>query len=174
MAKNVKPEVAQEFEERLIDIKRVTKVTTGGKTISFRVVAVVGNRKGKVGVGVGNAREVPQAIRKSIQNAKKNLITVPIKNGTIPHDVIGKQDSSDIMLMPAAAGTGIIATTAVRAVVELAGIHNILTKALGSTNWLNLTKATLNGLKELKSPEEYAKLRDISVKQVIKGAHKEG
>jgi len=172
--KNSRTEVPKEFEEKLIDIKRVTKVTTGGKTISFRVTAVVGNKKGKVGVGIGNAREVPQAIRKSIQNAKKNLIEVPIKNGTIPHEIIGVQDASKVMLKPAGAGTGIIASSSVRAVVELAGVHNILTKALGSTNILNLTKATLDGLKHLKSPKKIAELRDLTVKQVINGAHKEG
>lgn len=163
-----------EFEERVLDIKRVTKVTTGGKTISFRVVSVVGNKKGKVGVGIGNAREVPQAIRKSIQNAKKSVIEVPISNGTIPHEIKGRQDSSKVLLMPAGPGTGIIATTSVRAVVELAGVHNILTKSLGSTNILNLTKATLEGLSRLKSPKTIADLRDVSVKQVINGAHKEG
>jgi small subunit ribosomal protein S5 len=124
---------AEEFEERIIEIRRVTKVTTGGKNISFRVVAVVGNRNGKVGVGSGNAREVPQAIRKAIQDAKKNVIEVPIKNGTIPHEVFGRQDASKVLLKPAGPGTGIIASAAVRAVVELAGVHNILSKALGST-----------------------------------------
>ncbi|KLO22629.1 30S ribosomal protein S5 [Marinitoga sp. 1197] len=165
---------AEEFEERIIEIRRVTKVTTGGKNISFRVVAVVGNRNGKVGVGSGNAREVPQAIRKAIQNAKKNMIEVPVKNGTIPHEVLGKQDASKVLLKPAGPGTGIIASAAVRAVVELAGVHNILSKALGSTTAINLSKATLNGLKELKSPKEYAELRDLSVKKVFQGAHKEG
>ncbi|MBM7559932.1 small subunit ribosomal protein S5 [Marinitoga litoralis] len=165
---------AEEFEERIIEIRRVTKVTTGGKNISFRVVAVVGNRNGKVGVGSGNAREVPQAIRKAIQDAKKNVIEVPIKNGTIPHEVFGRQDASKVLLKPAGPGTGIIASAAVRAVVELAGVHNILSKALGSTTAINLSKATLNGLKELKSPKEYAELRDLSVAKVFQGAHKEG
>jgi small subunit ribosomal protein S5 len=165
---------AEEFEERIIEIRRVTKVTTGGKNISFRVVAVVGNKNGKVGVGSGNAREVPQAIRKAIQNAKKNIIEVPIKNGTIPHEVLGRQDASKVLLKPAGPGTGIIASAAVRAVVELAGVHNILSKALGSTTSINLSKATLNGLKELKSPKEYAELRDLSVTKVFQGAHKEG
>jgi small subunit ribosomal protein S5 len=165
---------AEEFEERIIEIRRVTKVTTGGKNISFRVVAVVGNRNGKVGVGSGNAREVPQAIRKAIQDAKKNVIEVPIKNGTIPHEVFGRQDASKVLLKPAGPGTGIIASAAVRAVVELAGVHNILSKALGSTTAINLSKATLNGLKELKSPKEYAELRDLSVAKVFQGTHKEG
>lgn len=176
MAKNKNfkaTDVAQEFEERIIEIRRVTKVTTGGKTISFRAVSVVGNKKGKVGVGIGNAREVPQAIRKSIDNAKANLTEVPVKNSTIPFQVTGVQDSSKILLIPAAPGTGIIASAPVRAVVELAGVHNILTKALGSTTILNLAQATLNGLKDLKSIEKIAELRDISVKQVINGAHGE-
>ncbi|MDN5343341.1 30S ribosomal protein S5 [Oceanotoga sp. DSM 15011] len=167
-------EVAQEFEEKIIEIRRVTKVTTGGKTISFRAVSVVGNKKGKVGVGLGNAREVPQAIKKSIENAKKNMIEVPVSNGTIPYDIKGRQDSSKILLMPAGPGTGIIASAPVRAVVELAGVQNILTKSLGSTTILNLAQATMNGLKGLKSPEKVAQLRDISVKQVFQGAHREG
>ena len=165
-------EVKEEFEEKVIEIRRVAKVTKGGKNLSFRAVVVVGNRAGMVGVGIGNAREVPQAIRKAIQDARKNMIKVPVRNGTIPHEVVGKQDASEVLLKPAGPGTGIIASMAVRTVVELAGVRNILTKALGSTNVLNLAKATFNGLKELKSPKEFADLRDISVKQLFKGAHK--
>ncbi|PNR97119.1 30S ribosomal protein S5 [Petrotoga sp. 9PWA.NaAc.5.4] len=164
-------DVSNEFEERIIEIRRVSKVTKGGKTISFRVVSVIGNRKGKVGLGVGNAREVPQAIRKSIQNAQKNIIEVPVKNETIPYEIVGRQDSSVVLLLPAGPGTGVIASSAVRAVAELAGINNILTKAMGSTNILNLAKATYNGLKSLKSPKQIAELRDINVKQVFYGAH---
>jgi len=166
-------DAANEFEERIIEIRRVSKVTKGGKTISFRAVSVVGNRNGKVGLGVGNAREVPQAIRKAVQNAHKNLIEVPVKNETIPYETLGKQDSSVVLLFPAGPGTGVIASSAVRAVVELAGINNILTKSIGSTNTINLAKATYNGLKELKSPKEIADLRDVSLKQVFYGAHKE-
>lgn len=173
--KNIKAtDVAPEFEEKVIEIRRVSKVTTGGKNISFRAVAVVGNKKGKVGVGIGNAVEVPQAIRKSIQAAHKNIFEVPIKNGTIPHEIIGIQDSAKILLIPAGAGTGIIASAPVRAVVELAGVHNILTKSLSSNNVLNTAQATIKGLKKLKGPSKIAELRDISVKQVIYGAHREG
>ncbi|HNY38252.1 MAG TPA: 30S ribosomal protein S5 [Petrotogaceae bacterium] len=173
-SKNVKAtDVAKEMEEKIIEIRRVAKVTRGGKTMSFRVVAVVGNKNGKVGVGIGNAREVPQAIRKAIQDAKKNVKEIPIKNGTIPHEVIGRHDSSDVILIPAGPGTGVIASTPVRAVVELCGATNILTKSLGSTTVLNLAKATMNGLEQLKSPLMIAQLRDITVKQIFSGAHKE-
>jgi small subunit ribosomal protein S5 len=162
----------ENFEEKVIEIRRTTKVTKGGKNLSFRAVVVVGNRNGKVGLGIGKAREVPDAIRKAIVNAKKNLINVPLINGTIPHEVIGRQDASKVLLKPAAPGTGVIAGGTVRAVVELAGIQNILTKALGSTNALNLARATINGLAELLSPEKVAKLRDITVEEVYKGAKK--
>jgi small subunit ribosomal protein S5 len=162
----------ENFEEKVIEIRRTTKVTKGGKNLSFRAVVVVGNRNGKVGLGIGKAREVPDAIRKAIVNAKKNLISVPIINGTIPHEVIGRQDASKVLLKPAAPGTGIIAGGTVRAVVELAGIHNILTKALGSTNPLNLARATINGLKELLSPQKVAELRDITVEEVYRGVKK--
>jgi small subunit ribosomal protein S5 len=173
-SKNVKAtDVAKEMEEKIIEIRRVAKVTRGGKTMSFRVVAVVGNKNGKVGVGIGNAREVPQAIRKAIQDAKKNVKEIPIKNGTIPHEVIGRHDSSDVILIPAGPGTGVIASTPVRAVVELCGATNILTKSLGSTTVLNLAKATMNGLEQLKSPLMIAQLRDITIKQIFSGAHKE-
>ena len=160
----------EEFEERVLEIRRVTKVVKGGKNLSFRALAVVGNRNGKVGIGIGNAREVPAAIRKAINTAKRNIINVPISNGTIPHDVVGRQDASKVILKPAAPGTGIIACAPVRAVVELAGIKNILTKSLGSNNAVNLAQATINGLKELKSVKEYAELRDISVAQLLHGS----
>ncbi|PLV55832.1 30S ribosomal protein S5 [Thermotoga sp. SG1] len=164
----------EEFEEKIIEIRRTSKVTKGGKNLSFRVVAIVGNKNGKVGLGIGKAREVPEAIRKAIADAKKNVIEVPIINGTIPHEVIGRQDASKVLLRPAAPGTGIIAGGTVRAVVELAGIQNILTKALGSTNPLNLAMATINGLKELLDPRKVAKLRDITVEEVYKGVRREG
>ncbi len=171
IAQEIKEEYG-DFEEKVIEIRRTTKVTKGGKNLSFRAVVIVGNRNGKVGLGIGKAREVPDAIRKAIVNAKRNLIDVPVINGTIPHEVIGRQDASKVLLKPAAPGTGVIAGGTVRAVVELAGIHNILTKALGSTNPLNLARATINGLNELMSPEDVAKLRDISTEEVIKGVKK--
>lgn len=162
----------ESYEEKVIEIRRTTKVTKGGKNLSFRAVVIVGNRSGKVGLGIGKAREVPEAIRKAIVEAKKNMIKVPIMNGTIPHEVIGRQDASKVLLKPAAPGTGIIAGGTVRAVVELAGIQNILTKALGSTNALNLARATINGLKDLMDPKKVAELRDISVEEVYKGVKK--
>jgi small subunit ribosomal protein S5 len=163
----------QEFEERVVQITRVTKVVSGGKNLSFRVVAVVGNMDGKVGIGIGSAREVPIAIRKALLEARKSVVEVPVINETIPHEVMARHDASRVLLKPAGPGTGIIANAAVRAVVELAGIKNILTKALGSTSAVNLARATFNGLRELKSPKEYAKLRDISVKEVFKGVARE-
>ncbi|HHF08166.1 MAG: 30S ribosomal protein S5 [Thermotogae bacterium] len=173
--KNIEKQIEEkEFEERIVEIKRVTKVVAGGKNLSFRVTAVVGNKNGKVGLGIGSAREVPTAIRKALINAKKNVVEVPVIKDTIPHEVVGHQDASEVMLKPAGPGTGIIASAGVRAVVELAGVKNILTKALGSTNIVNLARATLNGLLELKSPKEYAKLRDISVKEVFNGVSEEG
>jgi len=172
-------EIAQEireeyenFEEKVIEIRRTTKVTKGGKNLSFRAVVVVGNRNGKVGLGIGKAREVPDAIRKAIVDAKKNLINVPIINGTIPHETLGRQDASKVLLKPAAPGTGIIAGGTVRAVVELAGIQNILTKSLGSNNPLNLARATINGLRDLLDPKKVADLRDISAAEVYKGVQK--
>lgn len=162
-----------EFEERIIEIRRVTKVVAGGKNLSFRVVAIVGNREGKVGLGIGSAREVPIAIRKAVLEAKKNIVEVSIRNETVPHETVGKQDSARIMLKPAGPGTGIIANSPVRAVVELAGVKNILTKSLGSSNTLNMARAALNGLVSLRAPQEFAKLRDISLKAVFHGLGEE-
>ncbi len=162
-----------EFEERIIEIRRVTKVVAGGKNLSFRVVAIVGNREGKVGLGIGSAREVPTAIRKAVLEAKKNIVEVSIRNETVPHETVGKQDSARIMLKPAGPGTGIIANSPVRAVVELAGVKNILTKSLGSSNTLNMARAALNGLVSLRAPQEFARLRDISLKAVFHGLGEE-
>ncbi len=162
-----------EFEERIIEIRRVTKVVAGGKNLSFRVVAIVGNREGKVGLGIGSAREVPTAIRKAVLEAKKNIVEVSIRNETVPHETVGKQDSARIMLKPAGPGTGIIANSPVRAVVELAGVKNILTKSLGSSNTLNMARAALNGLVSLRAPQEFAKLRDIYLKAVFHGLGEE-
>ena len=165
---------AETFEERIIEIRRTTKVTKGGKNLSFRVLAVVGNRDGKVGIGVGKAREVPDAIRKALVSARRNMIEVPVVKGTIPHEVVGKQDAAKILMKPAAPGTGIIANGTVRAILELAGIQNVLTKAMGSTNPVVMAQATIKGIKNLYPIEKIAALRDITPAQVVRGVKKEG
>jgi small subunit ribosomal protein S5 len=158
-----------ELEERVVDITRTTKVVGGGKNLHFRCVAVVGDRNGTVGIGIGSALEVPDAIRKAISDAKRNLISVPIIKGTIPHEVQARWTSAEILMKPAAPGTGVVASDSVRAVVELAGVHNILTKNLGSRTPLNVVRATYKGLKELESPTDIAAKRDITIQQVFNG-----
>jgi len=158
-----------ELEERVVDITRTTKVVGGGKNLHFRCVAVVGDRNGTVGIGIGSALEVPDAIRKAIADAKKNLITVPIVKGTIPHEIQSRWTSAEILMKPAAPGAGVVASDSVRAVVELAGVHNILTKNLGSRTPLNVVRATFKGLKELESPADIAAKRDLKVREVFNG-----
>ena len=155
-----------ELQEKLVALNRVSKTVKGGRIARFAALMVVGDGNGHVGVGLGKAAEVPEAIRKGIEDAKKNMITVSLKGTTIPHEVIGVFGAGKVLLKPAALGTGIIAGGKVRAVLEAAGIHNIRAKCLRSNNPTNVVKATIEGLKELRSAEEVAKIRDLSVEQV--------
>lgn len=152
-------EEQQLFEERVIDIARVSKVVKGGRHFSFRAVVVVGDRNGSVGLGIGKAREVPDAIRKGSERAKKSMRPVHLTGATIPHAITMKFGSAKVLLRPASPGTGVIAGSSIRAVVEAAGIHDILTKSLGSPNKLNVVQAALLGLREMKSSEEEARRR---------------
>jgi small subunit ribosomal protein S5 len=160
-------EQEQEFIEHVVKIYRVSKVVKGGRHFSFSAIVVVGDGKGRVGAALGKATEVPDAIRKAIEKAKKEMIRVPVVNTTIPHEVIGKQDAASVLLRPASLGTGIVAGGPVRAVVEAAGFQNILTKSLGSNSATNVVWATMNGLKNLKTVEEVASRRNLAVSDVL-------
>lgn len=157
-----------ELEEKVVSIKRVTKVVKGGRNFRFTALVVVGDGKGHVGVGLGKAAEIPEAIRKGKEDASKKLVAIPIdKNSSIPHDIIGKFGSASVLLKRAPEGTGVIAGGPARNILELAGIKNIRTKSLGSNNKQNVVLATLQGLSELKTPEEVARLRGKSVEEIL-------
>lgn len=158
-----------DLKEKLVCVNRVSKTVKGGRIARFAALMIVGDENGHVGYGLGKAAEVPEAIRKGIEDAKKNMITVSLKDTTIPHEVIGEFGAGKVLLKPAAPGTGIIAGKTVRAVVELAGIKNIRAKSLRSNNPTNVIKATFEGLKSLRTVEQVAKIRGISAEQVVKG-----
>lgn len=157
-----------EFTERVISVRRVAKVVAGGKRFGFSALVAVGDMQGHVGIALGKAGEAPDAIRKAINKAKKNMITVPMRGTTIPHEVVADFGASKLILRPASEGTGVIAGGTVRAILELAGIKNILTKALGSTNPINLAKATIKALSMLRTPAEVARIRGKEIKEILR------
>lgn len=156
-----------ELEDRVVSINRVTKVVKGGRRLRFAAIVVVGDKNGHVGFGTGKAQEVPEAIRKAIEDAKKNLIEVPMVDTTIPHAVIGRYSGGNILIKPAVAGSGVSAGGPVRAVLELAGVADVTSKSLGSSTPINMIRATVEGLLQLKRVEEVAKLRGKSVEEII-------
>lgn len=160
-SKKMAAPVNPDMEEKVVAVNRVAKVVKGGRRFSFSALIIVGDRKGNVGYGLGKAKEVPEAIRKATQSARKNMIKVPVDKGTIPHSVLGEFDAGKILFKPAAEGTGVKAAGACRSILELAGIKNVLTKSLRGNNPHNIVKATFQGLKHLRSVEDIAKIRGI-------------
>jgi small subunit ribosomal protein S5 len=157
----------QEFREKIVKINRVAKVVKGGRRFGFSALVVVGDGKGRVGVGLGKANEVPEAIRKGIEKAKKSMITVPIVNSTIPHETIGVLGGARVIIKPASPGTGVIAGGAVRAVMEAAGVSNVLSKSLGSSNAVNVVRAAIAAVKSLQTAEQVAAKREKKVSEII-------
>jgi small subunit ribosomal protein S5 len=164
LAREVK---ASEYKESLLRINRVSKTVKGGRRISFSVLAAIGNENGKVGIGLGKANGVPDAIRKAVANAKKNLVEVSLKGGTLPHEQLGKFNSTTVLLKPASKGTGVIAGSATREILELVGVSDILTKIRGSKNKDNVARATIDGLTKMRSVEQVARLRGKSVDEIL-------
>jgi small subunit ribosomal protein S5 len=160
-------EETRELKERVIEINRVAKVVKGGRRFSFTALVVIGDEVDRVGVGYGKAREVPLAISKAVDDAKKNLFTVPKHGTTVTHEILGEFDAAKVFIRPASEGTGVIAGGGVRAVLELAGIRDVLAKSLGTTNPINMAKATVDGLKKLRRPEDVARMRGKTVAEIL-------
>ena len=172
MARDFKKDTQEnQFEERVVAINRVTKVVKGGRRFRFAAIVVVGDKNGRVGFGTGKAQEVPDAIKKAIEDAKNSMLTIPIVNDTIPHLIIGKYGAGQVLLKPASEGTGIIAGGSVRAVFELAGVHNILSKSIGTSTPINMLRATFAGLKDLRTKEHVAKMRGVDVSRFKSGKY---
>ena len=160
-------EQVSEFKEKLVAVNRVSKTVKGGRNMRFSALMVVGDEKGRIGCGMGKAVEIPEDIRKGTEDAKKNMITVALKDTTIPHEVVGVYGTGKVLMLPAPEGTGVIAGGPVRAVIEAAGIKDIRTKSIGSNNPINMVKAALNGLSQLRSAEQVAKLRGKTVEEIL-------
>jgi len=168
MQKRTQDSKEKQFEELVIDVKSVVKVNKGGRQRRYSATVVVGDRKGKVGLGIGKANEVPDAIKKALQDANKNIITIPLTDGrTVAHETIGYSGAARVIIKPAAAGTGVIAGGSVRAVLELAGIRDVVSKSLGARTKLNMARAAISALKSIRTPEEVAALRGKTVEEIL-------